>query len=1645
MEGVNGHSKRANLLGHGTPISALAGYLKSALSQTGEIIIPGAILSQVASEFLSADQSSQEPISRPLVEEAIEALCSGDGAIGGRLNTQSFSAIVRLLLRAGPSLTKERGLCILVESLARGRSRSGTSPATFAKLRKRKTAIGSQVLHHLLRYFTEATEPTQFRRWVGFLLCELLKDSEENKEALEVAAADHQSLGSIALENKNPNLKLISGLIISHQVMFGSNRELYWPSATNKETLKEFPEVVSEESQWLTSFHSFMEKLEPLDTQKSNVPPEPFALALMIDGEAISHKGGISVALEGILTMLIPPSKGEPPQFVDIPFQNILSVETRPYQYINVPTELLPDPTDVVLHLCAHRENTHHHNAVAKSAEIVIISFAGLLDAAEVAQYLTERKMKVSEGKRSNDPTLAFIGVAVGDRKPEKSGERWIGFNTGPFCDLELHPSENTLEKSPGGDSELEKHEVQETISNEVGSGVHGTNDSTGEKQFPDGVVVPTLHVGDAPVVDPTDILEQERHEMSPEDYPSVYVKTGTKGPPNLLLNGNDTPSPTVPQPRRKLIHSMLRMNERSAGRSGAGSSSDTRGCEPERNPVVGEHDNSVLDLSQDGEPPKPNQGSVKPRKDAMVVKPLTTKGPGPRSKWSHPKSKRVKDMLAIRKERGVSSSSQTDWDEGFGGAREDGVVQLPAKPAKANKSIKLKQRKKSQIPPREADSSVPKPGSKPTKTATTGKRKPAPIVLQPLRSSRAAAVEATRRILNMDEGSENGSTANTQPGGGGEVSQTRNDPVTQTQLPAAKSVEPVTSIGSGVGIRSDTDQSGHILSAHKLTTMASETPARVADVGNRLQAQRTMGVKNSRNNMGQPTVKGRVEPFSSMAGIQERAPSSPGRRIADAVPKLTSGLIDVNAPLIPSAIAISGETGGTGCALTGFEDIEIESKPNASRPDEPVTRINQARCSTVASKPHSALAAIDDPLGDTPVVNVGVSPLDIQKDAKEIPPESPLGKRQRDTDLGESRTPLASKKPKAGISSKIPKAGANTGAPSIEDTICVRSPVTSKANPPSKVPPRVPITVLSLSSDNSDDSSYYSHGSPVSGPTVPTNIQAPSEIQGVGLAHPGNTTSVQNVAVRSKDKIEYAPHTQINITPRPRNGHDPILVDDWLSTKPKIVSWSGAGPRNQGRVMQTGTSTARKGLSEQAHPPKHKPMQWTSPTVRELEVGKSKQRTSRVQGDQLHQPPNLWRQNQPMLDCRKERRDKQTQNAPNALSSSVKQQISTLFVPRTNEDVVLNRDESRSPSIVEFPQKRSSQRARVEEGGSPIPITKYYSQENEQDKGLRDAVARNASVRTVNDLEEELSPDGESADEGQIAALAADDTHLTTSCETVLSSNRKCGPRSPWATSEIEFVGQETVDIIRTTRAPIDPFTAQPPKKTNSFIEKLQAKGVGEQVRAKRKRDGPTETTVKRIKKPIAQKGEETEEIGKTKKANPKQDPNMTLVNSDAELEPKSPKRDSTLYSTSTSLPSSPGGHQWSHEKDLRTQWRESLKPHQSDILDILYHISDDLVRHLVGKEICIEDIVHDYRRGGAKLIQELAKAYQEDYDAHQAALGKMRLALRDLLTKARRRINKGVKHLKEDDVAAARKNWNDRQKALLGQLREVTHLVNA
>jgi hypothetical protein len=236
--------------------------------------------------------------------------------------------------------------------------------------------------------------------------------------------------------------------------------------------------------------------------------------------------------------------------------------------------------------------------------------------------------------------------------------------------------------------------------------------------------------------------------------------------------------------------------------------------------------------------------------------------------------------------------------------------------------------------------------------------------------------------------------------------------------------------------------------------------------------------------------------------------------------------------------------------------------------------------------------------------------------------------------------------------------------------------------------------------------------------------------------------------------------------------------------------------------------------------------------------------------------------------------------------------------------------------------------------------------------------VTGNISVKTVNDLEKELSPAEEAfADEDQVATLTADDIHLTTKYESIFSSNHKHGPRSPWAASEIEFVGQEAVNIIRAARVPPDPFMSLHPEKMNRFIQKLQAEGIKVQAPAKRKPNEPDQAIVKRIRKSAVQQGEQEKGGVETTTSHLRKDLDKTLINSEDESEPQPPSSDSSTCwrkSRGTNGFSSSDDQQRDLKKDPRILWKRSLKPHQSNMLDILYRISD--VRSYVASHVDIQ-----------------------------------------------------------------------------------------
>ncbi|KAI9674414.1 MAG: hypothetical protein M1817_001752 [Caeruleum heppii] len=102
--------------------------------------------------------------------------------------------------------------------------------------------------------------------------------------------------------------------------------------------------------------------------------------------------------------------------------------------------------------------------------------------------------------------------------------------------------------------------------------------------------------------------------------------------------------------------------------------------------------------------------------------------------------------------------------------------------------------------------------------------------------------------------------------------------------------------------------------------------------------------------------------------------------------------------------------------------------------------------------------------------------------------------------------------------------------------------------------------------------------------------------------------------------------------------------------------------------------------------------------------------------------------------------------------------------------------------------------------------------------------------------------------------------------------------------------------------------------------------------------------------------------------------------------------------------------------------QWRLSLQPYQSGMLDALHQISNDLVRHLIDKEDAIQDIIDEFESGGTKIVEA----------ARELAEGETQQQI-EILTKARRRVSAAL------DVALADLNASDKE---IDSLREAESL---
>ncbi len=88
--------------------------------------------------------------------------------------------------------------------------------------------------------------------------------------------------------------------------------------------------------------------------------------------------------------------------------------------------------------------------------------------------------------------------------------------------------------------------------------------------------------------------------------------------------------------------------------------------------------------------------------------------------------------------------------------------------------------------------------------------------------------------------------------------------------------------------------------------------------------------------------------------------------------------------------------------------------------------------------------------------------------------------------------------------------------------------------------------------------------------------------------------------------------------------------------------------------------------------------------------------------------------------------------------------------------------------------------------------------------------------------------------------------------------------------------------------------------------------------------------------------------------------------------------------------------------------------------------------MRHLVDKETATEDIIHDYERGGMRLIEELERAHQTEYARFQRDIDTAKTELKAEYKSTMEYIIEGNRDIRQQPVAALYKEHIDQQQQL-------------
>ncbi|OBT90127.1 hypothetical protein VE02_00898 [Pseudogymnoascus sp. 03VT05] len=380
------------------PFEDFLQYLDSSLSRNAFLRLSEGTIKKMKATLATLRRTDQK-VASDIVErivsviDAIQEACS-------QLHPSAFVAIVRILIHAGNSQLRDRGLYLLAESL----HNANKNQEATDDIQKSLSDISKDCLELIFVTFCDKSESYKTRRWVGLLVLELTSHSDDNVGLIGFIPEDkRRKLGSQILYEENEILRTISGRILT--TLTSSDiipKEWLFPAQTEKELIAQYPEQAPSASQWDKRFSSYLDNIWDKIVGTENNGSIDFAqnvvtIPVYLNTRTISiYHRSIYVVLSDSVYIYIHSEKKGFDTAIDIPFHLISDIRVEPTP-LDQSVGAEP-PADLILHINDSGGGQVCVNSSSSELSVVKLTFRDTALATNIGKAVQHCGAKLNSG-----------------------------------------------------------------------------------------------------------------------------------------------------------------------------------------------------------------------------------------------------------------------------------------------------------------------------------------------------------------------------------------------------------------------------------------------------------------------------------------------------------------------------------------------------------------------------------------------------------------------------------------------------------------------------------------------------------------------------------------------------------------------------------------------------------------------------------------------------------------------------------------------------------------------------------------------------------------------------------------------------------------------------------------------------------------------------------------------------------------------------------------------------------------------------------------------------------------------------------------------------------------------------------------------